>query len=137
MTTHNKYTESRKAMEKYEEKRKYPRIIVDCPAMLQFPESHDVNVLIHDICPGGIQVRCDRETAHILKAEKEKAADDFGMSFMLPVETRQMQVSVRCRLVYMVNLEDDIFASGMQFTSMDNRSRKSLKKFIETSMEPL
>ncbi len=137
MTTHNKYTESRKAIEKYEEKRKYPRIIVDCPATLFFSEDQETEVLIHDICPGGIQVRCDKKTAHILKSEKDKATYDFGMTFILPLEGERIKITVRCRLVYMIKIDEAIFATGMQFTSMDNANRKTLKRFIESSMEPL
>ena len=137
MTNHDKYTESRDAMEKYEEKRKYPRIIVDCSATLFFSEKQKAEVLIHDICPGGIQVRCDKQTAQILKAEKDKATNDFGMDFELLLEGEQIKITVRCRLAYMVNIDDGIFSSGMQFTNMDNHNRKLLKRFIESSMEPL
>lgn len=124
-------------MEKYEEKRKYPRIIVDCHATLYFSVNQEAEILIHDICPGGIQVRCNKKTAQILKSEKDKSTYDFGMTFMLPLEGEQTKISVRCRLVYMVNMEDGIFATGMQFTGMDNANRKILKRFIESSMEPL
>ena len=124
-------------MEKYEEKRKYPRIIVDCPATLLFTENEEAEVLIHDICPGGIQVRCDRKTAQILKIEKDKAAHDFGTIFILSHDGEQIKITVRCRLVYMVKIGEAVFAAGMQFTGMDNANRKTLKRFIESSMEPL
>lgn len=137
MTTHNKYTESRKVMERYEEKRKYPRIIVECSGRLLFTEKKDAEVVIYDICPGGIQVRCDRDTAQLLKHEKDKAAYDFGLTFVLPLTGKKVEIVVRCRLVYIVSMDNGIFASGMQFTSMDNQSRKLLKRFIESSMEPL
>lgn len=124
-------------MERYEEKRKYPRIIVECPGSLHFSENKDAEVIIYDICPGGIQVRCNRMTAQLLKQEKDKAAYDFGLTFVLSLNNDEVKITVRCRLVYVVTMDNGIYASGMQFTGMDKHSRKLLKQFIESSMEPL
>jgi hypothetical protein len=110
---------------------------VDYPATLLFSGNQEAEVLIHDICPGGIQVRCDMKTAQMLKTEKGKSAHDFGTIFILSQDGEQIKITVRCRLVYMVKIDEAAFAAGMQFTGMDNANRKILKRFIESSMEPL
>lgn len=124
-------------MERYEEKRKYPRIILDCKGRLLVPGDQTIEVLIHDISPGGVQIRCDKQSAQILKTENDRATFDFEMTFILSLYEEKMNITLRCRLVYMVNMDESLNVAGMQFTNMDRSNRKSLKRFIESSMEPL
>ena len=137
-TKENTSTEA--ILEKYEEKRMYPRIVLDCPIAMALSNGKILETLVHDISPGGIQISCNQKTARILKAEKEnlekKAVPGFEINFMLPLEGKQMKVLIRCKPIYIVKLEDDAYAIGMQFTKIVEDSRKVLKRFIEVSMEP-
>ena len=130
-------TTSREKIEKYEEKRMYPRINVDCPVTLGLSGDRVAEALIHDISTGGVQIHCDKATAEMLKSEKNTTATDFEMNFLLPLDGEQAEVSVRCRLVWMVKMEDGSYAIGMQFTKVEGNNRQKLKEFIETSMEPM
>lgn len=133
-------TSGEKILEKYEEKRVYPRIVIDRPIAMVLSNGQALEALAHDISPGGIQVRCNLKAAQILKTEKEnlgkKAALDFEVNFILPLEDKQVKVLIRCKPSYLVKLEDDAYAMGLQFTKVGEDSRKILKRFIEVSMEP-
>ena len=127
-------------LEEYEEKRKYPRIVIDCPVTLVLPGAGPVVALAYDISPGGIQVRGDRNTARLVISGagklKNETGRDFDVNFVLPLEGKQARILLRCKLVYVINLDPDVCVIGMQFTKIDGDSKKALKRFIEVSMEP-
>jgi len=137
----DKKISGKELLEKYEEKRKYPRIIVDCPVSMLLPGGREVEALAHDVSPGGLQLRSDKQTARILNAENEKLkqgpATDFEVNFTLPLKDVQEKLQVKCKLAYMVKLEEDCYAMGLQFTNVEGNNRKILRRFIESSMEPL
>src|SRR3970282_1637448 len=114
----DKNISGKQLLEKYEEKRKYPRIIVDCPVSMVLPNSKEVEAQAHDVSPGGLQLRSGTQTARILNAEQEK-------------------LQIRCKLAYTVKLEENYYAIGLQFTRVEGSNRKILRRFIESSMEPL
>lgn len=128
-------------LQRFEERRKYPRIIVNCPIYLLLSNDEKVKAIVYDVSPGGIQVRCDRITAHKVQYEyesfKEKASTKFKLIFMLPLEGKEEKVGSTCRLAFIMRLENDRYAIGMEFIEMENVSRKTLKRFIEISMEPI
>lgn len=45
----------------YEEKRDYPRVSVNSLAVVHKQDEYDVNVILHDISPDGVQLRCTRK----------------------------------------------------------------------------
>jgi hypothetical protein len=137
----DKKISGKQLLEEFEEKRKYPRIIVDCPVSMVLPAGREIEALAHDVSPGGLQLRSDKQTARILNAEHEKLKDgpqkDFEVRLMLPAGDKQEKLLVRCRLAYTVKLEDDSYAMGLQFTCVEGVNRKILRRFIESSMEPM
>jgi hypothetical protein len=140
-TMQDKNISGKQLLEKYEEKRKYPRIIVDCPVSMVLPNSKEVEAQAHDVSPGGLQLRSGKQTARILNAENEKlkqgTKSDFEVNFILPLEGRQEKLQIRCKLAYTVKLEENYYAIGLQFTRVEGSNRKILRRFIESSMEPL
>jgi c-di-GMP-binding flagellar brake protein YcgR len=133
------YTQSR--LEKYEEKRKYPRIIINCPLSILLPNNNLVDTTVYDVSPGGIQARCDRATAHLLKqlcenAEQKKSVN-IHINFIVPVNKKQVKIESTVKPVYILKLEQYVYAIGMQFIKMEGSSQKILKRFIENSMEPI
>jgi len=137
----DKKQSGRQLLEKYEEKRKYPRIVIDCPLSMILPGNKVVDTLAYDISPGGIQVRSERQVIMTIKSENEKlkqgSVNDFEVNFMLSLDGRQEKIQLRCKLAYSVKLEENYYAMGLQFTSVDGNNRKILRRFIESSMEPL
>lgn len=137
----DKKLSGRQLLEKFEEKRKYPRIIVDCPVSMVLPDGKELEAIAHDVSPGGLQLRSDKQTARILNSENEKlkqgASTDFEVNFMLSLYGKQEKLQIRCKLAYTVKLEEDCYAMGLQFTSVEGVNRKILRRFIESSMEPM
>jgi c-di-GMP-binding flagellar brake protein YcgR len=128
-------------MEEYEEQRKHPRFIVDYPISFLLSNDEIVAATVHDISSGGIQIRCDRITAHKVQHEyeskKEKTSTKFGVNIILPLEYRQEKVEAVCNLVYILRREEDVYAIGMEFIEMAENNRTTLEKFIENSMESM
>lgn len=124
----------------FHDKRKYPRIEQDGEVTLILPDGRKLTVRMFDISPDGMQVRFDRETAVVVKPVVEnifkKMSADLQIIFTLPV-SGDVKHDANCRPIYIHRIDNGIYAMGMQFRSLGNEGRKALKKFIETSMEPL
>ena len=129
-------TSAKDKIARFEERRRYPRIIVDAQVTLGISGNRSVEALIHDISPGGVQLHCERTVAAVLKAEMSVKEADINMDFMLNINGKDVDVYVRCRLAWIVKMDDGSYALGVQFTQVENQYRQLLKKFIETSMEP-
>ena len=133
-------TPGEKRLQSHEEKRKYPRIVVERPVTLLLSNAKTVKALAYDISPDGIQIRCDQKAVALLKPKgqelKKGEVTELGISLMLPLDGKQEKVVVRCKLVYIVTLEEDKYAIGIHFTKIIGESKKILKRFIESSLEP-
>lgn len=133
-------TPGEKRLQSHEEQRKYPRIVVDRPVTLLLSNAKIVKALAYDISPDGMQIRCDQKAVALLKPKgqelKKGKVTELGISLVLPLDGKQEKVVVRCRLVYIVTLEEDKYAIGIHFTKISGESKKTLKRFIESSLEP-
>ena len=127
-------------LKKAEEKREYPRIIIDCPVSLMLADAVVLKATAYDISPGGLQIQCNKKTAHQLlektKKANKKTSPGFGVSLSLPLDGKQAKLVSLCKHIYLVSLEDDLFAIGLSFTGLKGKSKSVLKRFIEASMEP-
>jgi len=134
-------TSSEIILENYEEKRKYQRIVVNCPVRLLLSGDRIIEVLAHDISLGGMQIRCDGEALQILQSEGKKPGQrtdsDFEINFVLPLGDKRENIFLRCKLIYIAELEGDIYAIGLQFTNIEGDNRRTLKRFIKVSKEHL
>ena len=122
-------------MENYAEKRKYPRVNVNCPIALLLSNDEIVKATIHDISTGGIQIRCDKNTAHKVQHEyeciKETTSTRFNVTFISPRKNRQEKVKTACRLVYILRQDEDVYAIGMEFVDLEENNRVRLEKLTE------
>ncbi|MCI0400721.1 MAG: PilZ domain-containing protein [Gammaproteobacteria bacterium] len=123
----------------YEERRRFPRLIVNRRAEIRKAQGHVVNALVHDISPDGLQVRCDRDAAKILHPSGRfitpENASEVDVRLSVALQKGEMEVKARCRLVYLAVVPGSI-AFGMKFIKFYGDSAKILKRFIEESMEP-
>jgi len=129
-------TSAKDKIEKFEERRKYPRITINVPVTLELPGNRNVEATVYDVSPGGVQIHCERVVAGILKAETKGSNTDFDAGFMLKIDHKQTEIKARCRLVWIVKMDNEDYAIGVKFTAVDAHNRQLLKKFIESSMEP-
>ena len=134
-------TSSEIILENYEEKRKYQRLIINCPVSLHLSDARMVEVLAHDISLGGIQIRCEEKEVQILQSEGENSGyrtdSDFEARCVFLLDGKQVKILVRCKLIYIAELKDDIYAMGMQFTNVEGDNLRALKRFIKVSKEHL
>ena len=126
----------------YEERRKYPRVLINSPVVIY----HDNSVLngeIHDISTDGLQARCDRKTFQLIHPSgrfiRKDNAPVINILFHLSIRGRQFDISVKCLMYYFVVLPDadtrDI-AFGLRFISLDDKTTLDINTFIENAMIP-
>ena len=131
----DKNLSGKEILDRYEDKRTYPRVIIDSPISLSLSGSHPIEAMAHDISFEGIQIRCDHNTAQLIKGEDN--ASDIDVSFTLPLEDGQEAIKARCKIMYILKLIDDTHAMGVRITDIDADRLKDLRRFIEVSMEPI
>ena len=127
----------------YEEQRKYPRIIINCPVNVGF-KGKDFRAMLYDLSPDGLQIRCDRNTLKAIHPSgafiKKETAPVLDVAFSLLVRNNNRQIGATGAMYYFVLLPDDEgveVAIGMQFKSFKGRSSKYIDEFIEDALTPI
>lgn len=125
----------------YEEKRGYPRITVDSLAEVHKSNEYRLNVILHDISPDGVQLRCNRETAHIIhptgKFITSKTAQDVILNFSLAVDGKDKKVIAKIKIYYFSIVGIDTVAFGAKFLQFEKFTERHVNDFIMKSVVPL
>ena len=125
----------------YEEKRDYPRVSVNAVAEIHKEGEYDLNAILHDISPDGVQLRCNRKTAHIIhptgKFITEKTSPEILLSFSLPIDGRQKDVIVQSKIYYFSITEIDTVAFGIKFKKFEKFSGRHVDDYIMKSVIPI
>ena len=133
-------TTSKTEFERIEQRRKYPRIVMDNTANLLFPGNQSLNVMLYDLSVCAIQMRFDTQTEQTIRSALQylydKDLSSLQVRFRVKIYDREEDISIPCKPMYIYQLGQDIFAMGMQFADMDNKYRDLIKEFVEFSMEP-
>ena len=123
----------------FEERRRYPRLIVKHRVEVRTSIGDLVDAVVHDISPDGLQVRCDRKAAKLIHPSgafiKPEDAPEVDIRLSVALKKGEVEVKADCRLVYIAVVPGSI-AFGMKFTKFDGDSANVLRRFIEESMEP-
>lgn len=135
--------EKPRAYETYEERRRYPRIVLNTPVTLEFG-GNSLSALAHDLSPDGLQLRCDRKTlADIHPSGRFIGRDDAPIleaKFELEIRGRTEKVVATIKMYYFVLLpeepERDV-AFGGQFVEFREDGRGLVEAFIEEALQPL
>lgn len=124
-----------------DDRRKYPRIETEGVAELILPGEECLLVDMFDVSPDGLQVRFGKELAVRLKPSIEQLINrkkgQIEIMFSLSFEEKEHSLAAICRPIYVHRIEKDRYAMGMKFTDADKQGRRTLKRFIEISMETL
>lgn len=125
----------------YEEKRDYPRVSVNTLAEVHKQDEYDVNVILHDISPDGVQLRCNRKTAHTIhptgKFITEKTAPEIVLKFALPIDNKEKEVIVQSKIYYFTIIATDVVAFGAKFKKFEKFTERHVEKFIMDSIIPV
>ncbi len=125
----------------YEEKREYPRIKVDTLAIVHKQDEYDINVLLHDISPDGVQLRCSRKTAFKIhpsgKFITDKTAPEVVLKFALPIGGKEKEVIVQSKIYYFTIIATDVVAFGTKFKKFKKFTQRHVDDYIEQSIIPV
>jgi len=133
--------ESRVEFNRFEKRRRYPRIVLDRTVNLFLPGNQPVSVLLHDLSECAIQARFNAETEETIRLALQLANTDdeyvLGIRFRIKLHYTEEEIFVSCNPICICQLDTDLFAMGLQFQDMENKYRRLIQKFVEVSLEPL
>lgn len=125
----------------YEEKRDYPRVIVNALVAIHKKGEYDLNAILHDISPDGVQIRCSRKTAHTIhptgKCITNKTAPNVVLKFSLPVDGKEKEVIVQSKIYYFSIVEIDVVAFGLKFNQFEKFSGRHVDDYMVRSVIPV
>ena len=133
-------TSSTTEYEKFENRRRYPRVTLDGNASLLLPEKQFIKVTLHDISVCALQARFDAITQETIRSALQHAGAAekhvLGIQFRIKLHDKEEDICLPCTPVYICQLERNVYAMGLQFSDEESSYQKLINKFIEISMEP-
>ncbi len=127
-----------KLHEHHEEKRDYPRIILDSPVNILY-KLHQLEARIHDISPDGLQIRADSDSLMKINPENEEFTEAnaplMDITFCLKLYEMDMRINALCKIYYSNTLLDDKdVAYGLKFINFEGDGSSQLEEFITQEM---
>lgn len=128
------------------ESRRLPRVAITVPVMLKRSEGTTVTGLMHNVSPGGMQVRLSTEAAAALLPKKSEIKTNSVCSvharFLLPLRNERVAITVKCVLAHVSPVDGAPtgarIAIGFRFKRFrDTKSLRRFVQFIEEQMVPL
>ena len=128
--------------EVFENRRKYPRLVLLVPVKVCLQAGVDVDAQLHDISPDGMQIRCNEEIATRIKdgctRSGEKNRPSILLEFELPGSGSSIKIDVECSICYAVTLKGESsnnIAFGLQFKQFKGKSLQQIKEFFLNELE--
>jgi hypothetical protein len=128
------------SQEHIEEKREYPRIILDSPVNIHY-KIHQLEAKIHDISPDGLQIRADRESLKKINPGNEEFTEKnsplLDVTFCLKLYEMDMRVNALCRISYTNPLSEDDnkdVVYGLKFINFEGSGASQLEAYITQEM---
>ena len=129
-----------KSNDLYEEKREYPRIVINSPANILY-KLHQLNARIHDISPEGIQIRANGELLKKINLYDENYTEAnaplLDVTFSLKLYEMDMRINALCKMYYSNSIfdeEDRDTACGLKFVNFEGDGSSQLDAFIIQEM---
>ena len=116
----------------FEEKRSYPRVVIETPVSLSLPGQKIIEACAYDISFEGLRIHCDQEAAQLLQNENPA---DIEISFTLKLNEKSSDIKARCAVMYILQLIDETHAMGLKIKDIETEQLKEVRQFIESSME--
>ena len=96
---------------------------------------------MHDISPDGVQLRCNRKTAHIIhptgKFITSNTAHEVGLKFSLPIDGKEKEVIVQAKIYYFSIVAIDVVAFGVKFMQFEKFTERHVDDYIMRSVIPI
>jgi c-di-GMP-binding flagellar brake protein YcgR len=129
-----------KSSELYEERREYPRIVINSPVNILY-KIHRLEAKIHDISPEGIQIRANGESLKKINLYDENFTDAsaplLDVTFSLKLYEMDMRINALCKMYYSNSLFDEEerdTACGLKFINFEGDGSSQLDAFITQEM---
>lgn len=126
--------------ETHEERRKYPRIIIDSHIDILY-KGNQLAARIHDISPDGLQIRSDSETLQKINPDNEimneETAPLLDVTFHLKLFEIDTKINALCKLYYSDQLPDEDNENvvyGLKFMNLEGDGSKQIDAFITEEM---
>lgn len=119
----------------FDEKRCYPRVIIDLPVQLTLADGTRFNATVHDVSPDALQIRCAPGGTLISVVTDEDDVVDIRLH--LPFRAGALNFSAQCRVVHQTTAKDGQVAFGLRFKKFSRVGARILQIFIEESMKPI
>lgn len=129
----------------YEERRQYPRVVVDCQINIRFKDK-ELTSTLYDVSPDGLQIRCNREMLTAIrpsgKSIKPDSTPKLDVEFSLMAGANKRQITAACEMYYFVLLpsnfeEDKDVALGLRFKKLKGNSPKYIDEFVTDVLAPI
>ena len=129
-----------KSHERYEDRREYPRIVIDSPVNILY-KTQQLEARIHDISPDGIQIRANSASLKKINPDNEIFTDTnaplLDVTFHLRLFEMDMRINALCEMYYSNPLQDgqdkDV-ACGLKFINFEGDGSLQLEAFITQEM---
>ena len=129
-----------KSHERYEDRREYPRIMIDYPVNILY-KTQQLEARIHDISPDGLQIRTDSETLKKINLSNDNFTDVnaplLDVTFRLKLFEMDMRINALCEMYYSNSLQDEKnkdVACGLKFINFEGDGSLQLEAFITQEM---
>ena len=126
--------------ETHEERRKYPRIVIDSHIDILYKDNQ-LAARIHDISPDGLQIRSDSETLQEINPDNEimneETAPLLDVTFHLKLFEIDTKINALCKLYYSDQLPDEDNENvvyGLKFINFEGDGSKQIDAFITEEM---
>jgi len=129
-----------KSHERYEDRREYPRIVIDSPVSILY-KTQQLKARIHDISPDGLQIRTDSESLKKIYPDNENFTDTnaplLEVTFRLKLFEMEMRINALCEMYSSSSLQDDKdmdVVCGLKFINFEGDGSLQLEAFIAQEM---
>lgn len=126
--------------EDFEEKRKYPRIVINSPIEILY-KMHQLQAIIYDISPDGLQIRSDNGILEKINPDNEVISEEnaplLEVNFHLKLSESNEKISAQCKMLYSMQLEDEKdknVVSGLKFVNFEEDGSKILDTYFAEEM---
>jgi hypothetical protein len=129
-----------RVQEDIEEKREYPRIIIESPVNILY-KIHHLQAKIYDISPDGLQIRADSESLKKINPNNEEFTEKnsplLDVTFCLKLYEMDMRINALCRISYtnpLPETENKDIAYGLKFVNFEGSGSSQLEAYITQEM---
>jgi len=123
----------------FESRRKFPRLIMNIPAIVTGAGGKRFKATLYDLSPDGAQIRYLIKDGINLFPDKNTSVKDIKalqciLQFKLSYEDRILQIKINARPVYLRSISEDTLAAGILFEE-DQAENQVIKDFLLSQLE--